>query len=79
MNEIIDQTADYVLDLASPQRLAIPFKPLEKASMPIELATFVFQMLGVADRAAHAVPSVFRRLVASKCATVEPYGAWPAI
>lgn len=38
MNELIDETADYVLDLASPQRLSILFKLLEKASTPTELA-----------------------------------------
>jgi len=30
MNELIDETADYVLDLASSQRLSILFKLLEK-------------------------------------------------
>ena len=38
MNELIDETADYVLDLASSQRLSILFKLLEKKSTPTELA-----------------------------------------
>ena len=32
MNDLIDETADYALDLASPQRLGILFKLLEKRS-----------------------------------------------
>ena len=38
MNEIIDETADYILDLASSQRLSILFKLLEKNFTPTELA-----------------------------------------
>lgn len=38
MNDLIDETADYVLDLASSQRLSILFKLLEKKSTPTELA-----------------------------------------
>ena len=38
MNDLIDETADYVLDLASSQRLSILFKLLEKNSTPTELA-----------------------------------------
>ena len=38
MSDPIDETADYVLDLASPQRLSILFKLLEKNSTPTEIA-----------------------------------------
>ena len=38
MNELIDETANYVLDLASPQRLEILFKLLEKSSTPTSIA-----------------------------------------
>ena len=37
--------------------------------------SLIFQMLGVADLAAHAVPPAFRWSAASKCTTTEPYGA----
>jgi len=38
MSDLIDETANYVLDLASPQRLSILFKLLEKNSTPTEIA-----------------------------------------
>ena len=38
MSDLIDETADYVLDLASPQRLAILFNLLERSSTPTEIA-----------------------------------------
>ena len=41
--------------------------------------TLIFQMLGVADRAAHATPPAFQWLAVSKYTAVEPHGAWPAI
>ena len=37
-DNLIDETANYVLDLASPQRLSILFKLLEKESTPTEMA-----------------------------------------
>ena len=39
MSDIIDETADYVLDLASPQRLNILFELLGKPSTPTQIAT----------------------------------------
>jgi len=38
MSDLIDKTANYVLDLASPQRLNILFKLLSKDSTPTEIA-----------------------------------------
>jgi predicted transcriptional regulator len=38
MSDLIDKTANYVLDLASPQRLNILFKLLNKDSTPTEIA-----------------------------------------
>ena len=38
MSDIIDETANYVLDLASPQRLNILFNLLGKNSTPTEMA-----------------------------------------
>ena len=38
MNDLIDETADHVLDLASPQRLEILFKLLEENSTPTSIA-----------------------------------------
>ena len=38
MSDLIDKTANYVLDLASPQRLGILFKLLSKDSTPTEIA-----------------------------------------
>lgn len=38
MTDLIDKTANYVLDLASPQRLNILFKLLSKDSTPTEIA-----------------------------------------
>ncbi|GKS67802.1 transcriptional regulator [Nitrosarchaeum sp.] len=38
MSDLIDKTANYVLDLASPQRLTILFKLLNKDSTPTEIA-----------------------------------------
>ena len=38
MADLIDKTANYVLDLASPQRLNILFKLLSKDSTPTEIA-----------------------------------------
>jgi predicted transcriptional regulator len=38
MSDLIDKTANYVLDLASPQRLNILFKLLSKNSTPTEIA-----------------------------------------
>lgn len=38
MSDIIDETANYVLDLASPQRLSILFELLSKNSTPTQIA-----------------------------------------
>ena len=38
MTDLFDETANYVLDLASPQRMQILFKLLEKNSTPTSLA-----------------------------------------
>lgn len=38
MTDLFDETANYVLDLASPQRLQILFKLLEKSATPTSLA-----------------------------------------
>ena len=54
-------------------------KVLDQTSAYLMHMTLIFQMLGVADRAAHAVPPAFQRLAASKYTAAEPYGAWPAI
>ena len=38
LTDLFDETANYVLDLASPQRIQILFKLLEKNSTPTALA-----------------------------------------
>ena len=58
MSDLIDETADYVLDLASPQRLNILFTLLKRNSTPTEIA----KELGATKQEVHRN---FSRLVES--------------